>query len=84
MSSARLTPPHFAGIQRFNGFPARPPIYPILSAQVEPPSLTFTVPTGASALSCLFSQLAEAQAGLPPYNPNPNPNPNPSPKREAI
>jgi len=32
--------------------------------EVEPPSLTFTVPTGASALSRLFGQLAEAQAGL--------------------
>ena len=32
--------------------------------EVEPPSLTFTVPTEASALSRLFGQLAEAQAGL--------------------
>ena len=33
MTSARLTPPHFAGIQRFNGFPARPPNSPELYAQ---------------------------------------------------
>ena len=32
--------------------------------EVEPPSVTFTVPTDASALSRLFAQLAEAQAGL--------------------
>ena len=32
--------------------------------EVEPPSLTFTVPTGAAALSHLFGQLAEAQAEL--------------------
>ena len=35
MSSARLTPPHFAGIQRFNGFPARPPNFRECYAQTD-------------------------------------------------
>ena len=42
------------------------------------------MPTGASALSRLFGQLAEAQAGLPPYNPNLHPHPHPHPNPNPI
>ena len=59
LSPAAVTTP----VERLIGF-MRERCPDAVLEEVEPPSLTFTVPTGALALSHLFGKLAEAQAGL--------------------